>query len=166
MLLDPPVAAAASAAVHSGLISLRRLRSELAGDLGIVERMHFAADDLPGFVPFAGNDQQVARRELGNRRADRLAPVADLDRARRCIEDRATDSRRTLASRIVVGDIDAVGQAGRHLSHQGPLAGVAVATATEQRDQPAGSMRAQGLEHRRQSIRGMGVIDDDRAACC
>ena len=125
----------------------RRSTREFARDRGIVEGIGLGADDLAGFVPFAGDDQQIARRELGDRRRDRLAAVADLDRARRRLEDGAPDIGRRLGPRIVVGDIDAVGQAGRHLSHQGPLAGVAVAAAAEQRNEPAaahaGAMRSE-----------------------
>ena len=48
----------------------------------IVERIGFAADNLTSFMPLPGNDQQVARIEIGYRSRNRLAAVADLNGVR------------------------------------------------------------------------------------
>ena len=55
---------------------------ERRGDrLMIAERHNSVADDLAGFMALAGDQQDVAGTQLGDRRADRLAAVADLDGA-------------------------------------------------------------------------------------
>ena len=46
----------------------------------VAERQHLFADDLAGFMALAGDHHHVAMAEIRNRRLDRLAPVADLDR--------------------------------------------------------------------------------------
>ncbi len=43
----------------------------------IAERYDPVADDLAGFMALAGDQQDVAGAQIGNRAADRLAPVAD-----------------------------------------------------------------------------------------
>ena len=61
-----------------------------ARDRDVVERKNAhrlaRADDLALFVALAGDEDDVARAGLGDRRADRRAPVADLARARRAGE--------------------------------------------------------------------------------
>src|SRR2546430_4800985 len=54
---------------------------ERGGDrLVIAERKCLFADDLAGFMAFAGDQQYVARRELVDRGTDRLAPVRSEER--------------------------------------------------------------------------------------
>ena len=79
----PPVAAAISAAVHSASVMPRPAQLGQRGpDLGgVVERQHPVADDLAALVPLACDQQDVARRQLGDGGADRLAAIADLERA-------------------------------------------------------------------------------------
>src|SRR3979490_960399 len=61
---------------------------ERGGDrLMVAERQHLFADDLAGFVALAGDQQHVAAAQLHDRAADRLAAVADLDRAGSRLED-------------------------------------------------------------------------------
>ena len=52
-----------------------------------------SADNLAGFMAFAGDDENIAAAQFGDSRRDRLAAVADLDRVRRRGEDRAADLR-------------------------------------------------------------------------
>ena len=115
-------------------------------------------------MTLAGNHQDVPPAQLGDRGGDRLAAVADLDRVRRGGKDRAADLGRRFAARIVVRDIDEIGAFGRHLTHQRTLAAVAVAAGAEDDRQPGFGMRAQGGQHGRQRIRGVGVIDKDHRA--
>ena len=130
----------------------------------IAERQHLLADDLAGFMALAGDQQHVAAAKLGDRRADRLAAVADLDRARRRLEDRGADRGGILAARIVVGDDDAVGELRGDLAHHRPLAGIAVAAAAEHHDEPAGDIGPQRFERLGERVGLVRVVDEDRRA--
>ncbi|MEO0034088.1 MAG: hypothetical protein RLZZ501_111 [Pseudomonadota bacterium] len=130
----------------------------------VIERQHLIADDLAGLVALAGDHQQVARLQPGNGGADRGAAVGDLDPAQAAGQDRRADPGRILATRIVVGDDDAVGQPAGDRAHQAALAGVAVAAAAEQRHQPPGGMGPERAPHGFQRVGGVGVIDIDRGA--
>ena len=67
------------------------------GDRFVIAERHYpVADDLAGFMALAGDQQNVAGAQIGNRRADRLAPVADLDGAGRGGEDGGADGGRRL----------------------------------------------------------------------
>src|SRR6185437_5352807 len=90
------------------------------------ERHHPVADDLAGFMTFAGDQQHITLYEPGNGGADRFAAVSDLDGALCLGKDRSPDRRGVLAARIVVSDNDAVGVLGSDAAHDRPLAGVAV----------------------------------------
>ena len=68
-----------------------------------------------------------------------------------------------LAARIVVGDDHDVGLLGRDRAHDRPLAAVAVAAAAEHADEPARGEGAQRVEHMRQRVGLVGVVDDARA---
>src|SRR6516165_5690187 len=109
--LDPPVADAAS----------------WADNCCIVEGTRFAADDLPGFVPFTCDDQKIAGESIGNCDGDRLATVADLDSVRGTGKDCAANLLRRFVSRVVVCHVNPLRQASRCLAHQGALAGIAIA---------------------------------------
>ena len=69
--------------IHN-LKSLIRCRADsiepLPGHFAIVERHAFVADDLVGFVPFAGNQHAIARPGLGERQVNRLGPIGNLQR--------------------------------------------------------------------------------------
>ena len=137
---------------------------DLARDSGVVKRVGLTANDLTGFMPLSGNDQKVAGTEIGDRSRDRPAAVADLDCVRSGRKDRPTDFCRRLASRIVVCHVNPICQAGRYPSHQRTLAGIAIAAAAEQGDEPATRMRAQCRQHGRERVRRVRVVDDDRPA--
>ncbi len=91
----------------------RGLRQGGAHRLVIRERQHGRADDLPGLVALAGDQQHVALAEQARAGADRLGPVADLACAGAAGQDLGADGRGVLAARIVVGDDDVVGEARR-----------------------------------------------------
>src|SRR6476646_3151692 len=62
----------------------------------IVERQHLTADDLPGFVALAGDQQRVAALELADGGADRRAALADFGGAGRGAKDGGADRGRAL----------------------------------------------------------------------
>jgi len=126
--------------------------------------MRLAADDLTGFVPFAGDYQKVAWAGIGDCGCDRFAAVADLYSVRGGGKDRAPDLCWRLVSRVVVCHVNPVRQAGRCPSHQRALAGIAVAAAAKQGDKPPRRMRTQCREDSSERIRRVGIIDDDSPA--
>ena len=102
-------------------------------------------------MPLACDQQDVARRQLGDGGADRLAAISDLNGVGTPRQNGAADRRRLLAARVVVGHEHSVRSRGGDAAHLGALARIAIATATEQRDQAAGGMgaqRTQGLIER------------------
>jgi hypothetical protein len=80
-------------------------RERLASDLGVVERQHLSADDLPDFVAFSGEDEDVAGAQFCDSRGNRGAPLADLHPARGGGQVIATDIGRRLAGRVLVGEV-------------------------------------------------------------
>ena len=54
----------------------------LAHFVVVGERQHLVADELPGLVTLAGDDEDIAGAEHADTGGDRLGPVADLLRAR------------------------------------------------------------------------------------
>ncbi len=73
------------------------------------ERQHLVADDLPGLVTLAGDDDDIAGAEHADTGGDRLGAVADLAGARRGDENFGADRLGALGARVVVGDDDDVG---------------------------------------------------------
>src|SRR5260221_14037721 len=109
-----PIAFAMASTVHSGeLMTLPRAsRScDLLPERGfnflvIAEIQGLRADDLPGLVTLAGDQQHVARLKRGHGAADRLTAVADLahrPRAGGAVHDGGPGRRRVFAARIVHG---------------------------------------------------------------
>src|SRR5436309_15148910 len=83
---------------------LRSLSRERGCDrLMVAERQHLLADDLASFMALARDQQRVARADLADRRRDRFAPIANLDRAGSGGENRGANRGRIFAARIVVG---------------------------------------------------------------
>src|SRR3954471_17089904 len=89
----------------------------------IAEGERAVADDLPGLVALAGDQQRIARLQVRDRYSDRLGAIADLARTRSSAQDRGTDRGRILAARIVVGDDDVVRIGNRDLAHQWAFSG-------------------------------------------
>ena len=89
------------------------------------------------------------------------ATVADLPRPARSGQHLAAYLGGVLAPRIVVGDDGEIGLGRRDTPHLGPLAFVAVAAAAEHDDETVLDIRAQSVERLEQSVRGMGIVDED-----
>ena len=66
--------------------------------------MHDGADDLPGLMTLAGDNENVACRQRGDGIVDGGPAVADFARARRTRQRFLADRGRIFAARIVVGD--------------------------------------------------------------
>ena len=115
-------------------------------------------------MALAGDDQNLARRQVGDGGRDRLAPVGDFRGAGGGGQDFGADLIGVLAARIVVGDDDAIGQIAGDAAHFRAFSLVSVAAAAEHHGERARRMRAQRRQHVFQGIRGMGVIHIDRAA--
>ncbi len=121
--------------------------------------MHLAGDDLALLVALARHHQHIALAQHLAGGADGLAAIADLPGAGGGGQDGGADRGGLLAPGIVVGDDGDVGQLGRRLAHQGPLAAVAVAAGAEDHDQLAAGVRAQSFQHCLQAVGGVGVVD-------
>ena len=160
----PPVAASASAAVHSARHRADLRQRPRARTSASLKGSTVAPTIWPLLVSLAGDQQQIARREQIDRGADGFGAVADLAAPWAGGEDGAADRGRVLAARIVVGDDDDIGEPRRDRAHHRPLARVAVAAAAEHDDEPAAAMRAQRRERRLERVGRMGVIDDHRRA--
>ena len=142
----PPVAAAASAEVQSGVMPARLPSSATASRARRHRRRDGSSPPTiwPLLVALAGDQQHVAG--LQHREAARMASraVADLARAR--------GSAARMARRITAGSslrglssvtMTTSARPRGDLAHLRPLAGVAVAAAAEHDDEPAAAMGAQ-----------------------
>ena len=121
-----------------------------AGDVAVVEGVHRAVDLLAGLVALARDQHDVAGLRQPERHRDGLATVADLHHPLAADplgtqQHGPTDLGGVLAARVVVGDDEDVGQAGRDLAHDLALARVAVAAGAEHDDQLAARSAAQCL---------------------
>jgi hypothetical protein len=134
----PPVAATSSSIVHSGAVMPAPADGGLDG-LVIGIGHDVVADDLARLMALAGHQQDIAVLEPLDGPGDRLAPASDLDAARTGGHDGGADGGRVLAARIVVGDVDHVGQFGGDRAHLRPLAAIAVAAAAEDHHKPPGA---------------------------
>ena len=101
------------------------------------------------FVPFAGEQYDVARTSGRDRAMDRLAAVEfnfvfDVGAAQ--ADQRVVDDiDRILTTRIVAGEYDVVAQFSGGLPHERALAAIAIAAAAEERDDAAAGERARNL---------------------
>ncbi len=115
-------------------------------------------------MTFSGDDENIPRSELGNRRADRLGAVADLARIGGRGEDGGADRRGVLGAWIVVGDDDGVGLLAGDGAHHRPLARIAVAARADDDEEPPGGIGPQGVEHMGERIGLVRIVDDDERA--
>src|SRR5689334_22703291 len=160
--LEPPVAATIAPTVQSGS-AMFRLRLECRGDrLVIGEGNDHRPDGLAGLVPLAGDEKHIPFGEHRDGLGDRRRTVADLVRPARSGKHLAAYLGGILAPRIVVGDDGEIGLGRRDTPHLGSLAFVAVAAAAEHDDEAVLDIGAQSVERLEQSIRSMGIIDEDR----
>src|SRR5438128_2273860 len=101
----------------------------------VAERQYLLADDLAGFMALAGDQQHIARAQLGNGRANRVAAVANLYCPRRAAQDGRANGGGLFAARIIVGNDNPVSEARRDRPHHRTLAGIAIAAATKYNDE-------------------------------
>src|SRR5690625_3089568 len=136
--------------------------TERDGDLGsVIERDAFVADNLVGLVSFAGYKHDVSRACRYRRQPDGLAPVnnpvSSFGRVHPST-DVVHDCLRLFGARVVAGYDNMVGKRLCDRSHDAPLRGVPVASATE--DAPyllIGSSRfTDGLERSEERRVGSG----------
>ena len=99
-----------------------------------------------------------------DRGADRFRPIANLYGSRCGCHDGRADRRRIFASRIVVGNIDGVGQTRCDLAHDRTLRPVAITAAAKHNMQTSPGVGAQRAKRIFQRIRFVGIIDEDRCA--
>src|ERR1700686_4440934 len=103
----------------------------------IAEWQHTVADDLPGLMALASDQERIALAKAGDRGPDRFAAVANLPAALGGGQDRRADRCRIFAAGIVVGDNDMVGIFGSDRAHQRTFAGVAVAAGAKHHNEAA-----------------------------
>src|SRR5690606_4200368 len=125
------------------------------------ERQCFRTDGLAFLVPLAGHNQRVAGPQQCNRLVDRLAPVADLDRARRGRQDGGPYLGWHFRTRIVVGDNHDIRQSGGDFAHDGSLAAVTISAAAEDDDNAAGGEGPHRSQNVLQRIGLMRVVHID-----
>src|ERR1043166_7417206 len=170
-----PIAFAMASTVHSGALMtpLRAVRScDLLPERGfnflvVAEVQGLRADDLPGLVTLAGDQQHIARLKRGHRAADRLTPIADLANVRRAggaVHDGGADRGGIFAARIVVGNDDAIGALGGNGAHQRTLALVAIAAGAEYDNELTFDIGPQRLDGLLQSVGLVSVVDKHRRA--
>ena len=122
----------------------------------IGKRQHAVADDLPGLVALAGDQQHVAAFKVGDRRRGSPRRGRRFRRRRGAAgEDGGADRSGIFAARIVVGDDDAVGILRGNAAHDRPLAGVAVAAGAEHHHQACPAHRAAALSSAFSSASGL-----------
>src|SRR5204862_6421324 len=105
--------------------SAETCHNDLVRHRGIVEGQGRIADYLTGFMAFSGNNKNIAAAQSRDYRRDGFAAIANLDGVRCRREDRAANLLGRLAARIVIRDIDEVGELAGDLAHFRPLAAVA-----------------------------------------
>src|SRR5262245_56435698 len=128
----PLIATAASPTVRR----IPALLEGLLGFLAVRKRVLDAGDLLAVFVPLAGDQDGPRGPGDGHRAPDGVAAVGQHAIARvaarlHALLDGAHDGLRVFAAGVVGGGDDQVGELTRDLSHQRPLAGVAIAAAAE-----------------------------------
>ena len=115
---------------------------ELLRHAAIVERLDHAVDVLALLVSLAEDEDEIAGLGVGQRAADRAAPVV-LDvrvaRARESADDLRDDALGRLGARVVARHVEPVRPGLGRRAHQRPLGVVAVAAGAEHAQQaPAG----------------------------
>src|SRR5204863_9117876 len=130
------------------------------------------AHDLVVLVPLAGDQHRVPGPRRTQRQLDGLAAIRydaiarqthprvprielRLAAAGQARLDVREDGCRILGARVVAGGDDQVRAAARGLAHQGTLAAVAVAAASEDADDARRSGVAECVEHPRQRVVGV-----------
>ena len=115
-------------------------------------------------MALAGDQENIAGAQIGNRCPDCLTPVADFRGAGGGGEDGGADGGWLFAARIIVSDDYPVGLGGGDFTHQRPLAAIAIAAGAENDDKFAarrGPQRVEGFGERVGLVR---IVDEDRRA--
>ena len=138
----------------------------------VVERQHAIANLLVLLVPLAGDQHEIAGARLRHRRGrwprrDRRWTRTSTVRARRATAGvmprrissmiRAGSSLRGLSEVTITTSLSRAAT----MPINGRLVRIAIATAAEDRNQPALRQRARGLEQVPQRVVGVRVVDDD-----
>ncbi len=133
----------------------------------IAERYNPVADDLAGFMTFAGDQENVTGAQIGDGAPDRLPPVAGFTGAARGSDDCGANCAGIFAAGIVVGDDHPVGFGGGDGAHQGPFAAIAIAAGAEYHDEPAADVGPLSVERFGERIGLVCIIDKNlRAMAC
>ncbi len=117
-------------------------RERRGGGFDVGKMRAHAVRILIVLVALAGDQHDVARLRAADSGVDRGGAVevdgpAAVAGVANAADDRARDCRRVLGARVVAGDDDAVGERRRDTPHLRPLAGVAIAAASEHADELA-----------------------------
>ena len=119
-------------------VNVHALRKGLQDELAIAEWMGLAAYNLKCFVPFAGDEHDIASARTLGCVANRLTAILNpqhLARAFHALLYIFADGTVALASRVVAGNDHMVRQALSDGAHEGAFGFVAVAAAAEQAPQ-------------------------------
>ena len=127
----------------------------------IGKRQNLIANDLACFVALAGDDQHIACANHAHSVSDGLTTIRNVDGAGRSRQDRGANGGGIFGTRIVVRHDDNVGVARGDVAHDGALASIAIAAATEHDDKATCRQRTQGGEHFFERIGLMRIIDED-----
>src|SRR5262245_33544911 len=160
----PRVAAMRSGHCHSG--------SDIGDDLGegginrlvVAEGQYRGANDLPGLMALASDEQHIPGSKQPHPGPDRLGAVANFAGCGTTGKNLRANGLRPLAARVVVRDNHKIGKPRGEAPHDWPLASVSVATAAKHAYDATGSKPAQRFER---SLEGVGlvcVVDDDETA--
>src|SRR5258707_3573455 len=129
-------------------------------DLNIVERDGVIRELLVIFVPLARDQNNVVRPCQFNGAINGPSPIDNFFIMSRSesLFDLGDDRVRILFARIIRGNDGVISMAIHYFGHQRTFLPVAIATTTENRNQPMRLKLAQGLEHIPQGVGGMRVV--------
>src|SRR5262249_4312472 len=127
----PRVAAMRSGHCHSGSDIGDALGEGGINRLVVGEGQHRGANDLPGLMALASDEQHVAGSKQPDPGLDCLAAVANFTGGGATGQNVRSNGLRPLAARVVVRDNHQIGKPGGDAPHDWPLASVPVATAAE-----------------------------------
>ena len=141
----------------------RQIIQRTTRNLNVVKGNGVIGELLIFFVPFARNQDQVARLRHRRGTSNRFRAVRDflvMGRAKSFL-DVVNDCVRIFLARIVGGDDGVVGQFIGHARHQWPLFSITIATAPEDHDKFAGFQFPKRVQDITQSVIGVGVVNKD-----
>ena len=133
-------------------------------DLPLVERQLGRAADLVGLVTLAGEQHEIVRRRDLERAGDRVATVFDplVRYSAHPRLDVVEDALRVFGPRVVARDDGEVRALRGDLSHERPLAAIAIAAAAKHHDEPASGERPDRVDGARQRVGRVRVVAEHR----